>query len=160
MTAAVVRADARRLPQARWESILSRLLITESGCWEWAGARDKQGYGRAGYGPRRAGTGLVHRMVYHHVVGTLPDGLELDHTCRNRACANPAHLEPVTHRVNVQRGVAGANLLALAAAVTHCPQGHPYDEANTYRRRNRPNSRECRICRNGASRLYRQGRAK
>jgi len=165
--AAVVRADARRLPlpdtrltRERLDILLGRLRVNENDCWEWTGARDPRGYGRAGFGRREHGTGLVHKMIYEAIKGLVPDGLELDHLCRNPCCANPDHLEAVTHQVNVQRGRGGANLLAMAIAVTHCPQGHPYDEANTYRRRNRPNSRECRTCRNEASRRYRRGSAK
>ena len=94
----------------QYQSILARLIITPSGCWEWTGARDQRGYGRAGYGPRRAGTGLVHRMVYQQVNGPVDDGLELDHLCRNPPCANPAHLEPVTHRENILRGEGPARL--------------------------------------------------
>lgn len=132
------------LTPRRYESILARLIIGPSGCWEWTGARDRQGYGRAGYGPRNAGTGLVHRMVYQQVNGQIDACLELDHLCRNTACANPAHLEPVTHRENVRRGDAPVLLAARNAAIAECPRGHPYDEVNTFRRAN--GSRECRIC--------------
>ena len=59
------------------------------------------------------------------VVGPIPDGCELDHLCRNRACCNPDHLEPVTHLENVRRGLKGLS-------VTHCPVGHPYYDENTY----------------------------
>ena len=90
------------LTPRRYRSILARLIITPSGCWEWTGARDRHGYGRAGHGLRREGTGLVHRMVYQQVNG--PTEQELDHLCRNPPCANPAHLEPVTHRENIRRG--------------------------------------------------------
>jgi hypothetical protein len=148
------------LPPERLRLILSRTVETGAGCWEWQGARDRRGYGRAGYGPRHLGTGLVHRMVWASLRGQVDAGLELDHLCRNPSCCNPDHLEPVTHEENVRRGEAGLNLLERAATVMHCPRGHPYDHVNTYRRRGRPGSRECRTCRNDASRQRRKRTSK
>lgn len=73
-------------------------------CRLWRGSLTEQGYGDArGYcdGRRRA-----HVVAYEHTHGSVSEGLELDHLCRNRRCINPNHLEPVTHKVNVQRGRA------------------------------------------------------
>lgn len=74
-------------------------------CWVW------QGTLRGGYGRFRAGrkTFSAHRVSYEHHVGAIPDGLVLDHLCRNRACINPAHLEPVTIRENIRRGEQGSS---------------------------------------------------
>lgn len=109
-----------------------------TGCWEWTGAKNDQGYGmlceQRGSRQLRA-----HRVVYEAVKGPIPEGLELDHLCRNRQCVNPTHLEAVTHQVNAQRGNAGRNW----AAKTHCPSGHPYDEDNTHRYKGR---RFCKAC--------------
>ena len=71
----------------------------------------------------------LHRAIYEKFVGPIPDGLTIDHLCRNRLCVNPAHLEPVTLAANVLRG---ESLPAKNARKTHCPKGHPYDETNTH----------------------------
>lgn len=75
----------------------------ENGCWVWQRVRDRHGYGRT---HRESGkTALAHRVYYERLVGPIPDGLQLDHLCRNHACVNPEHLEPVTNRENVIRGI-------------------------------------------------------
>lgn len=72
------------------------------GCWLWIGRRDRYGYGKFRVdGVERT----AHRVVYEHLVGPVPDDLELDHLCRIRLCVNPAHLEPVTHLENTRRAV-------------------------------------------------------
>jgi hypothetical protein len=83
----------------------------------------------------------THRVAYEAVNGPIPGGLVIDHLCRNRLCANPAHLEAVTHRVNLLRGIGVA---AKHAAKTACPRGHTYTEENTYR--SKEGSRVCRAC--------------
>jgi hypothetical protein len=106
-------------------------------CWEWTGARTF-GYGVIGSGGKYGHTLRAHRISWTIHRGRIPDGLELDHLCRNRACVRPDHLEPVTTAENVLRGAL--------ARIDACPQGHPYDEANTYRRPRFPNQRRCRAC--------------
>ena len=63
------------------------------------------------------------------VHGPIPEGLVIDHLCRNRACVNPAHLEPVSQRENVMRSPVAEG--AINAAKTHCSQGHPFSPENT-----------------------------
>lgn len=78
-----------------------------NGCWIWVGVRHF-GYGRFMVSTRREAPKCVaaHRFSYERLVGPIPLGLDLDHLCRNRACVNPAHLEPVTRQVNIARGFA------------------------------------------------------
>lgn len=124
------------------QHIKDRVHITDSGCWEWQRHRSQAGYGRVGLAD--FSTDYVHIIAYTLVVGPVPDGLELDHLCRNRACCNPDHLEPVTHRENVQRGTAGEAARALSALQTHCVRGHEYTPENTRIRKS--GRRQCRTC--------------
>ena len=106
-------------------------------CWIWtASCKTDQPYGQFTviYGT----TVAAHRWAYEFMFGPIPDGLHLDHLCRNPPCVNPWHLEPVTPLVNTRRGVGHGK-------ETHCPQGHPYDETNTYYEPKRLH-RMCRTC--------------
>ncbi len=107
-----------------------------SGCWLWVGTISVHGYGRM----KRNGKPVpAHRLVYELLRGPIPDGLVLDHKCRLKCCVNPDHLEPVTIGENSRRGIKGR-------LTTHCPQGHAYDEANTYRWPPGTERRYCRAC--------------
>lgn len=122
-------------------------------CWPWTGSIKPGRHG--GYGMFRGGDGVTarsHRVAYEFQVGPIPAGLELDHLCRNRACQNARHLEPVTHHENVRRGDGGRNWREK----THCPRGHPYNETNTLAL---PTGRWCLSCRDDYNRQRRERRA-
>lgn len=79
-------------------------------CWRWLGAKSHDGYARFRTSDSR--TIIAHRMAYEMCVGPIPEGLTLDHLCRNRLCMNPLHLEPVTRRENLLRGFAARRKMA------------------------------------------------
>ena len=99
-------------------------------CWLWKTLRSPSSYASVGIGRRRQGAIPAHRMTYQLLRGAIPDGLVLDHLCRTPPCVNPWHLEPVTLRENFRRGEHNGGRAQKMR--THCPKGHPYDEANTY----------------------------
>jgi len=109
-------------------------------CWPWTGKLTEKGYARICLNGRRT---TVHRYLYEVYVGPVPNGLVLDHLCRVRHCVNPAHLEPVSNRENVLRGIGPT---AVNAKRVYCLFGHLFDEANTMKARN--GGRLCRTCRN------------
>ena len=126
----------------RWSPLLK--FGAPDDCWLWQGRLHK-GYGAFGKRSLR-----VHRVAYAAAFGAIPKGLEIDHLCRNRRCGNPAHLEAVTHAVNVGRGAR--------ATATHCKHGHEYTPENTLHQTDylgRP-FRRCRICNRAASRRYKR----
>lgn len=126
------------------ENLLRRLrfcppTVLSTGCIEWTGATDDDGYGYSFMTPW--GRLRPHQAAYVLAVGQIPEGKELDHLCRNPPCVHPGHLDPVTHRENVLRGDSPA---AIHARKTHCVHGHEFTEENTYWYGNR---RRCRACR-------------
>ncbi len=131
-------------PTPAHERIMARVTVDSNDCWIFTGATNSRGYGFIQLG-RGIGTDRTHRVMYRHLVGPIPEGLTLDHLCANTACCNPAHLEPVTRSENTKRQWAEgrADPGRSQREKTHCPQGHPYDEANTCHSNGR---RHCRAC--------------
>jgi hypothetical protein len=107
-----------RWPKWRTDARLARFTVTPDGCWLWQGAHNSKSYaqvrldGRAQY---------VHRVIYELANGPIPEDVECDHLCRQPLCVNPDHIELVSHRENVLRGVG---LPAQRARQTHCVRGH------------------------------------
>lgn len=94
---------------------------------------------------------LAHRLSYELSIGRIPDGMDLDHLCKVTLCVNPDHLEPVSKRENFARGNGNIHK-------THCPQGHPYNEANTrYVKGRWGMARTCKTCENAYMRRYNAG---
>lgn len=110
-------------------------------CWNWTGTLSS-GYGRFTIAPRPEQKAIgAHRFAYMLLVGPIPQGLHLDHLCRNTRCVNPDHLEPVTPRVNNLRSFSTS---AKRARMTHCKNGHEFTESNT--RVDKIGRRSCKQC--------------
>lgn len=121
------------LEQRFWEKVEKT-----DGCWLWVGSRDGNGYGLI----RNGRLVKAHRLSYEMHKGEIPDGMEIDHLCRVKACVNPAHLEAVTHRENMSRCPDTAQ--ARLARRTHCKRGHEFTPENTYPVPS--GGRACRAC--------------
>lgn len=126
--------------------------IPWSGCWIWMGATSC-GYGHLRFQKELK---LAHRVSFELHGGVIPEGLVIDHLCRVRCCVNPAHMEVVTHQVNINRGIAPERTKAWNALITHCPQGHPYAGDNL--RFAPAGTRYCLTCRRELARKYRKER--
>lgn len=131
---AVKKAD-RSFEERLWARIDK---AAPDGCWVWTGALNASGYGAVG---RDSKVLRVHRVTYELLVGPIPDGLQLDHLCRNRACCNPEHLEPVTNRENWLRGQHHTAVMLRDGV---CKRGHQMTAENTRVRSD--GSRCCREC--------------
>lgn len=87
--------------RTRGNGNVNNYIVDEAGCWIWRGALTTAGYGSLTFEQKRA---YAHIFQYERRHGAVPDGFELDHKCRVRACCNPDHLEVVTHVENLRRG--------------------------------------------------------
>lgn len=123
------------------ERFMAHVSEAAGGCWQFAPANEDTGYGQ--FSETHETTVLAHRWSYGFFRGEIPEGLQLDHLCRNRACVNPDHLEPVTAQVNLLRGETNA---AHNAAKEVCLHGHAFTPENTYM--TPVGGRCCRACAN------------
>ena len=119
-----------------------------TGCWIWTGALSR-GYGVFSVTTKTLKkTWAAHRLLYETEKGPIPEGLGLDHLCRNKWCVNPDHLEPVTQKENVRRGDAAAVQRRRRLAKTHCDGGHPLSGDNLYAYSRKGTLRRgCKACR-------------
>lgn len=132
-----LRSRGRIRKRTETERFWEKVEKTEN-CWNWTASLRGDGYAqffRNGQIPCYG-----HRWVYEHTIGPIPDGLFLDHLCRNRRCVNPWHLEPVTKKVNSLRGLRKP----------YCKRGHRFDGDNVIWSKDR---RQCRKCRNDRQRF-------
>jgi|SRR5690242_1350575 len=125
---------------AKWEDVDGHRI--------WTGAKSI-GYGKIFYNGRHV---LAHRASYEMHIGPIPDGMVIDHLCRNPSCILPEHLEPVTPAENMRRGAASGGVLRVPP--THCKHGHEFTPENTIIWSGRPNARKCRECGRAATRKW------
>ncbi len=147
---------SRRSASYRRMSIGQRcqyLTKKTSGCWEWLGKPDAYGYGTIRFNGK---TWKAHRLTYTLIFGEIDKGKDLDHLCRNRLCVNPKHLEQVTNRENILRGMGRG---AMAARMSICANGHTLSGRNLYIAP-KSKKRRCRICNAETARKWRSKKLK
>jgi len=140
---------------SRYDSTLDRFWIRvefTTDCWNWIGTLNF-GYGKFYVNNKPV---FVHRFSYELVNGKIPQNMVLDHLCRNRKCVNPDHLEVVTQRTNILRGIG---LAALNSRKTHCYKGHLLKGNNLYMvTEGKYIKRQCRTSRIKRSKNFREGK--
>ena len=125
----------------------------DNGCHVWGGAANSRGYGCFAWGGKGKSV-LAHRWAYEHLGGNdIPEGLVIDHECRNRLCVNPEHMRVVTNGENI---LCGQSPIAINSRKTHCKKGHPLSGENLYvYKRKTGENRHCRTCAKVSRQAYR-----
>lgn len=139
-------------PEIAMSKVLAKTVLAGD-CWEWTGTLSGNGgYGRIHVGDKDL---RVHRLTYVLTNGPIPDGLVIDHICRNKRCSNPDHLRAVDVRTNsIENSVSFS---AINAAKTACKNGHALTEDNTYVQK-KTGFRYCRTCARARSLAYERRR--
>ena len=146
----------------------------QDACWPWGGVIGKCGYGEIYVNGGSPVLQKAHRFAYALLIGPIPEGAEVDHTCHtkdcptpdstdiHRRCVNPRHLEAVSHSVNVLRSTSPeATHAYMLRTFTHCPSGHEYTPENIrweLHKKNGALGRHCRECNRIRAREWRARR--
>ena len=150
---------ARKHVAARKRRVIERFCAhtqqLDTGCLVWTGYLNSKGYASLQIDGKNI---YAHRWAYEYFVGPIPDGLVIDHLCRVRNCVNPEHLEPVTPRENVLRGLTPSVIAQMnrerGRRRTACRNGHEFTPDNTGR--DDDGHRFCRTCQRAADRRYKR----
>lgn len=134
-----------------FDRFFSKVDISDQ-CWNWLGSNNGDGYGQIWFNGRMV---LVHRICFEHFNHKIPDGMVIDHKCRNRSCVNPNHLQVVTLKENIQLGIPYRkdfyNTGNRNIKRTHCKRGHEFTQENLVKS---AKGRMCRTCHNAYNREY------
>lgn len=145
---------------AQVQRFVDSIIVVDDGCWLWTKHLDRDGYGQFYLGHRMENDRRIKlrtpapRAAYEHWNGLLPSGYVPDHLCRHPVCVNPDHLEGVTNRINILRGVGAP---AINARRTHCKHGHELSGDNL---RMEGSKRACKECKRRRTREWMRAQGK
>lgn len=149
----ILKSNQLSLPRIKYRIMIDPIIRffekvdkTKDGCWLWIGGISDGGYGVFDYNGKSHNS---HKWLYERNKKRVPKNKQLDHLCRNRACVNPDHLEIVTFKQNILRGISPS---AINAKKTHCKKGHILDGDNLYI--NPTNARVCKTCRKNSQESF------
>lgn len=128
-----------RSKQPILERIAASTIMLPNNCHGWTASRAGHGYPYISFNGKRQ---LVHRITHEQMFGPIPEGKEAHHECENKGCINPLHIRPVSHSENIK--LSNPWKSSWLRKKTHCPEGHEYNQSNTYLWRG---YRHCRSCR-------------